>query len=85
MSHPETKSVPIPFVKKSQPDLPKIKLTYFTPQPQKMKILLYMIFIGHFEKFGFEWNQTDLGLKYETKIDSSDDNTKKTHLKQIIK
>ena len=45
MSHPETKSVPIPFVKKSQPDLPKIKLTYFTPQPQKMKILLYMIFM----------------------------------------
>ena len=30
-------------------------------------------FIGHFEKFGFEWNQADLGLKYEIKIDSSDD------------
>ena len=29
MSHPETKTIEIPFVKKNESDLPKIKLTFF--------------------------------------------------------
>ena len=29
-------------------------------------------FIEHFKRFGFEWNQADLGLKYEIKIDPTD-------------
>ena len=73
MSHPETKTIEIPFVKKSQSDLPKIKLTYFNTTTKKNEDFFMYDFIGHFEKFGFEWNQADLGLKYEIKIDSSDD------------
>ena len=36
MSHPETKTVQIPFVKKSKSDLPKLKLTYFNTSTKKM-------------------------------------------------
>ena len=35
MSHPETKTVEIPFVKKNESDLPKIKLTYFNTTTKK--------------------------------------------------
>ena len=73
MSHPETKTIEIPFVKKSQSELPKIKLTYFNTSTKKNEDFLIYDFIGHLEKFGFEWIQTELGLKYEVKIDSSDD------------
>ena len=73
MSHPETKTVEIPFVKKSESDLAKIKLTYFNTTTKKNEDFVIYDFIEHFKKFGFEWNQTDLGLKYEIKVDSSDD------------
>ena len=45
MSHPETKTIEIPFVKKNESDLPKIKLTYFntTTTTTTMKTLLNMI------------------------------------------
>ena len=43
MSHPETKTIEILFVKKNESDLPKIKLTYFNTTTTKMKTLLYMI------------------------------------------
>ena len=29
MSHPETKTIEIPFVQKNESDLPKMKLTFF--------------------------------------------------------
>ena len=48
MSHPETKTVEIPFVKKSESDLPRIKLTYNNnniQQQQKMKNFLCMIIL----------------------------------------
>ena len=35
MSHPETKTIEIPFVKKNESDLPKIKLTYFNSTAKK--------------------------------------------------
>ena len=45
MSHPETKTIEILFVKKNESDLPKIKLTYFntTTTTTTMKTLLNMI------------------------------------------
>ena len=43
MSHPETKTIEIPFVKKNESDLPKIKLTYFNSTTKKMRTFLYMI------------------------------------------
>ena len=38
ISHPETKSIRIPFVKKNEIELPKKKLTFFNTSTKKMKI-----------------------------------------------
>ena len=44
MSHPETKAVQIPFVKKNELDLPKLKLTYFNTSTKKMKTFLCRLY-----------------------------------------
>ena len=75
MSNPETKTIKIPFVKKSKSDLAKLKFTYFDTQTKKIEDFLVYDYFGHLKKFGFEWIQKDLELKYEIKIDSS--NSKK--------
>ena len=72
MSHPETKTIKVPFVKKNESDLPKIKLTYYNTNTKKNETFLVYDYIGHFEKFGLEWIQNDSGLKYVVKIDNSD-------------
>ena len=38
ISHPETKSIRIPFAKKNEIELPKKKLTFFNTSTKKMKI-----------------------------------------------
>ena len=72
MSHSETKTIEIPFVKKNESDLPKIQLTYYNTKTKKNETFLVYDYIGHFEKFGLEWIQNDLGLKYVVKRDNSD-------------
>ena len=71
-SHLETKTVEITFVKKNKSDLPKIKLTYFNTTTKKNEDFFIYDFIEHFKRFGFEWNQADIGLKYQIKIDPRD-------------
>ena len=72
MSHPETKIIEIPFVKKNESDLSKIKLTYFNSTAKKNEDFFIYDFIKHFKKFGFEWNKDGLGLNYKMKIDPID-------------
>ena len=86
MSHAETKTIEIPFAKKSKSDLPKIKLTYFNSTTKKNEDFFIYDFIEHFKTFGFEWNKDGLGLNYQIKIDPTDakKNTKKTYTKQNI-
>ena len=79
MSHPETKTIKVPFVKKNKSDLSKIKLTYYNTNTKKNETFLVYDYIGHFEKFGLEQIQNDLGLKYVVKIDNSD----KKKIKQL--
>ena len=43
ISNPETKNVLLPFVKKSESELPRIKLTFFTQLQTKTKIFWCMI------------------------------------------
>ena len=83
ISHPEMLTVKIPFVKKNETDLPKLKLTYFNTNAEKNEDFLKYDYIGHLENFGFEWamNEKNFDFKYEIKIDSSD-NTKL--IKKII-
>ena len=74
MSHSETKTVEIPFVKKSESDLPRIELTYYntTTTTTKNEELLMYGYIGHLKKFGFDWIQNDLGVRYGIKINNAD-------------
>ena len=41
ISHPETKSIEIPFVKKNETELPKKKLTFFNTSTKKTPKILY--------------------------------------------
>ena len=72
MPHPETKTVEIPFVKKSESDFPKLKFTYFNTTTNKTEDFFMYDYFGHFKKFGFEWNKDDLRLNYKIKIDPTD-------------
>ena len=87
MSHPETKTIEIPFVKKNESDLPKIKLTYFNSTTKKNEDFFIYDFIEHFKKFGFEWNKDGLGLNYQIKIDPTDANRiqKKLTLNKLLR
>ena len=40
-------------------------------------------YIEYLKKFGFEWIQNDLGLKYRIKINNSDSKKKKTKKNQL--
>ena len=72
MSHAETKTVEIPFEKKNESGLPKLKLTYFNTTTKKTEDFFMYDYIGHFEKLGLEWYQKDLKLYYGIKIDKKD-------------
>ena len=52
MSHPETKTFQIPFGKKNESDLPKLKLTYFNTSIKKMKASLCMIILDILKSLG---------------------------------
>ena len=66
ISHPEIKSIEIPFVKKNETELPKKKLTFFNTITKKNEDFTFYDYVGHLEKFGYEWNKE--GFKYEIKI-----------------
>ena len=66
ISHPETKSIEIPFVKKNETELPKKKLTFLNTNTIKNEDFTFYDYVGHLEKFGYEWNKE--GFKYEIKI-----------------
>ena len=72
MSHAETKTVEIPFEKKNESGLPKLKFTYFNTTTEKTEDFFMYDYIGHFEKLGLEWYQKDLKLYYGIKIDKKD-------------
>ena len=82
MSHTETKTIEILFVKKSESDLSKIKLTYFNSTTTKNEDFFIHDFIEHFKKFDFEWNKLGLGLNNQIKIDPTD--TKKIQKKLTL-
>ena len=57
MSNPETKTVQIPFVKKNESDLPKLKFEYFNSTTEKNEKFDAYDYKNHLKKFGFEWIQ----------------------------
>ena len=53
-------------MKKNETELPKKKLTFFNTNTQKTEDFTFYDYVGHLEKFGYEWNKE--GFKYEIKI-----------------
>ena len=65
----ETANIKIPFTKKSETDLPLIKYSYYDTMTKKTENLFVYDFVGHFEKYGFQWrwNYTSVGFRYSIK------------------
>ena len=63
----ETVTVKIPFVKNK--DLPLIKYSHIDLTTQKNKEIYVYNYVGHFDKYGFEWrwDKDSVGFKYEIK------------------
>ena len=78
--NPETKTLLIPFVKKDESGLPRIKLTYFNTTTNKNEDFLIYDYHKHLEKFGFTWEHKTQGIKYGIRISSSDNRTIKKQL-----
>ena len=66
ISHPETNSLEIPFIKKNETELPKTKLTFFNTTTQKKEDFTFYEYVGHLEKFGYQWSKA--GFKYKITI-----------------
>ena len=66
ISHPETNSLEIPFIKKNETELPKTKLTFFNTTTQKKEDFTFYDYVGHLEKFGYQWSKA--GFKYKITI-----------------
>ena len=66
ISHPETNSLEIPFIKKNETELPKKKLAFFNTTTQKNEDFTFYDYVGHLEKFGYEWSKA--GFKYKITI-----------------
>ena len=64
ISHPETNSIEIPFVKKNERELPKKKLTFFNATTQKNEDFTFYDYVGHLEKLGYEWSKGGFKILY---------------------
>ena len=53
-------------MKKNETELPKKKLTFLNTNTIKNEDFTFYDYVGHLEKFGYEWNKE--GFKYEIKI-----------------
>ena len=72
ISNSETKTLLLPFAKKDESDLPRIKLTYFNTTTNKNEDFLVYDYYEHLKKIGFTWEHKTLGIKYAIRISSSD-------------
>ena len=82
ISHPETNSIKIPFVKKNETELPKKKLTFFNTNTQKNEDFTFYDSVGHLEKFEYEWSK---GV-FKYKITIKDNKIiKKTYFRKTTK
>ena len=78
--NPETKTLLIPFVKKDESDLPRIKRTYFNTATKKNEDFLVYDYYEHLKKFGCTWEQKALGIKYRIRISNSNNKKNKKQL-----
>ena len=62
--NPETKTVTIPFKKKSETDCSTIKLVFYNKKTKKNEDTLFYNYYEHLKKFGFEWENTAIDFKF---------------------
>ena len=81
--NPETKTVTIPFQKKSDkdwaPPFPPIKLDFYnkkTKKNERIKTFYSTIIMNTLKKFGFEWENTAIDFKFSLNL-SKDEKKKK--------
>ena len=80
ISKSETKTLLLPFVKKNESDLQRIKLTYFNTTTNKNEDFLVYDYYERLKKFGFTWEHKTLGIKYGIRISDSDNKKIKKQL-----
>ena len=68
ISNPETKDLLIPLTKKNRTELPPIKLSYFNVSTGKNEEISFCDYYTHLEKFGFEWENDKLEVKYRVEL-----------------
>ena len=57
----------IPFKKKTESDIPPLKLTFYN-STTKEQVELYTNYMLHLEKYGFGWEDTSLKFKYSVRL-----------------
>ena len=60
ISNPEIKAVLVPFVKKSESELPRIKLTFFNTITNKNEDFFVYDYYKHLKRSGFVWEIKNL-------------------------
>ena len=85
ISTPETLTIQILFVKKSEADLPRIKYTYYNITSKKKEDFLVYDHIDHLKNYGFNWEDDTIGLRYFIKINGTKTQRRLTMKAQIRK
>ena len=87
ISNPETTLIEIPFKKKSETEteLPLTKYTYFNTTSKRKEDFFVYDYINHLEKYGFNWENSAIGLKYFIKIIGTNKIQRKLTMKACIR
>ena len=72
ISNPETKTLVIPFTKKTETECPRIKITFFNTTTKKNENFLVYDYYKHLKDFGFEWENKKLEFKYTITLSSDE-------------
>ena len=64
ISNPETKSLVIPFQKKSKTAVPPIKLTFYNTKTKKNEEFSVYNYYKHLKDYGFDWENKNLTYKF---------------------
>ena len=79
ISNLETKDLIIHLSKKTETELPPIKFTYYNTATQKHEKISFYYYYTHLQKFGFEWENDKIDLKYRIELTDSDKFKKKKY------
>ena len=85
ISNPETTLIEIPFKKKSETELPLKKYTYFNSTSKRKEDFFVYDYINHLKKYGFNWKNSAIGLRYFIKIIGTNKIQRKLTMKACVR